>query len=233
MQHYWKHPIASLVAISLLAALGCSRGGSGQPAAAVNGPKGDQAASDAGATAPAAAKRDQQDELHPVVAFETSMGSFTVRLDAEKAPLTVSNFLRYVANKHYEGTIFHQVQRDYPKVVLGGGFTPDLKEKSPQSPYVRNEAHNGLKNRRGTIAMARQPDVIDSATAMFFVNLADNEVLDFKDRSPDHYGYCVFGEVTDGLSVLDSMAQVPVRDTQQVEHTPVQTIVIKSARRLR
>jgi peptidyl-prolyl cis-trans isomerase B (cyclophilin B) len=214
-----------LAAISLLAVLGCQRGG--QPTAAVNGPNGETATSgtDAGA-----APKEAQDPLHPVVVFDTSMGSFTVRLDAEKAPLSVGNFLRYVAAKHYDETIFHQVQKDYPKVVLGGAFTANLKEKPGLNPSVRNEAHNGLKNRRGTLAMARQPDIIDSATAMFFINLADNEILDFKERTPEHYGYCVFGEVIDGLNVLDSIARVPVRDTQQVQNTPVETVAIKSVR---
>jgi peptidyl-prolyl cis-trans isomerase B (cyclophilin B) len=216
-----------LATISLLATAGCSRsGGDGQPAAAVNGPNGDKAAD-------AAPAKPTQDPLHPVVVFETSAGSFTVKLDAEKAPLTVSNFLRYVSNKYYDGTIIHQVQKDFPKVVLGGTYTPDLKEKAGVGSYVRNEADKGVKNRRGTIAMARQPDVIDSATSMFFINLADNDVLDYKDRTPEKYGYCVFGEVTDGLNVVDSIGQVAVKDLPQVEHTPVETIAIKSVRRLR
>ena len=229
MQHSQKSIVACLAAISLLAVLGCQRG-SGQPTAAVNGPNGEAAGSgtDAGG-----APKEAQDPLHPVVVFETSMGSFTVRLDAEKAPLSVGNFLRYVAAKRYDGTVFHQVQKDYPKVVLGGSFTADLKEKSGLNPPVRNEAHNGLKNRRGTLAVARQPDIIDTATAMFFINLADNEILNFKSRTPEHYGYCVFGEVIDGLNVMDNIAAVHVHDTQKSQNTPDEPVVIKSVQRLR
>ncbi len=213
----------------LLATVGCQRGSnSGQPPAAVPGPNGPQAGSDGSAGDSA-----KSDPAHPVVVIDTSLGSFTVRLDAERAPLTVENFLRYVASKHYDGTIFHQVQKNYPKVVLGGAFTPDLKERPACNSPVRNEAHNGVKNRRGTIAMARQPDLADSATAMFFVNLADNEILDYKDRTAEGYGYCVFGEVTEGLDVVESIAQVPVKDTQRLQHTPVDSIVIKSVQRLR
>jgi peptidyl-prolyl cis-trans isomerase B (cyclophilin B) len=217
-----------LAVISLLAAVGCQRGGSGQPAASVPGPNGQKAGP--GGSASAGAK---QDAAHPLVVVETSLGSFTVRLDADKAPLTVDNFLRYVAAKHYDGTIFHQVQKSYPKVVLGGAFTTDLKERPTRIPPVRNEADNGAKNRRGTIAMARQPDVIDSATAMFFINLSDNDILDYKDRTPEHYGYCVFGEVTEGLDVVEGIAQAPLRETQGGQSTPIDVIAIKSIQRLR
>ena len=218
--------------ISLLAMAGCQRSGSEQPAAAVHGPGGQQAGPDANA-GPASGGFARQDNLHPVVTFDTSLGSFSVRLDAENAQLTVDNFLRYVAAKHYDGTIFHQVQKDFPKVVLGGAFTPDLKERPAQGAPIRNEAANGAKNRRGTIAMARQADMADSATAMFFINLSDNEVLDYKDRSAEHYGYCVFGEVTEGLDVVDGITQVPLRDTPQLQHVPVDPIVIKSVQRVR
>jgi cyclophilin family peptidyl-prolyl cis-trans isomerase len=210
--------------ISLLAAVGCQRGG--QPPAAVHGPQTGQPGSPPGSSA-------KPDPMHPVLVFDTSMGSFTVRLDADKAPLTVDNFLGLVAAKHYDGTIFHQIQKGYPKVVLGGAFTPDLKEKPVSTHAIRNEADNGLTNRRGTIAMARQPDVIDSATAMFFINLGDNEVLNYKDRAAEHYGYCVFGEVTEGLDVVESIAQAPVRDTPKSPGTPTDIIAIKSIQRLR
>jgi peptidyl-prolyl cis-trans isomerase B (cyclophilin B) len=212
--------------ISLLAAVGCSRGG--QPAAAIPGPNGQKAGPEG-----SAADSVKQDPVHPVVVVETSLGSFTVRLDAEKAPLTVENFLRYVAAKHYDGTIFHQVQKSYPKVVLGGAFTADLKERPTRILPVRNEADNGAKNRRGTIAMARQPDVIDSATAMFFINLSDNEILDYKDRTAERYGYCVFGEVIEGLEVVESIAQAPARETKGGQSAPIDVIAIKSVQRLR
>ena len=220
MQHAHKLIVTCLATIFLLAA-GCQRNAPTEPTAAVRGPE----------DRPAAANR--QDPLHPVVVFDTTAGSFTVRLDAEKARLTVDNFLRYVNNQYYDGTIIHQVQKNYPMVVLGGAMTRDLKEKTGQNLPVRNEADNGLKNRRGTIAMARRPDVIDSATAMFFINLSDNAVLDYKDRSPDRYGYCVFGEVTEGLDVVDNIAQVAVHDTPQATSTPVNVIAIKSVKQIR
>jgi cyclophilin family peptidyl-prolyl cis-trans isomerase len=155
-----------------------------------------------------------------------------VRLDAEKAPLTVENFSNYVARGQYDLTIFHQVLRDPLQIVLGGGYTADLKEKSPLTP-IRNEAHNGLKNRRGTIAMARRPDHQDSATCQFFINIADNDVLNFKARTPEGYGYCVFGEVTEGMDVVDRIAKIPVCDKDQFRNLPVETVVIKSVRQVK
>ena len=137
-----------------------------------------------------------------------------MRLDAEKAPLTVENFRNYVARGQYDQTIFHQVLKDPVQIVLGGGYTADLKEKSALTP-IRNEAHNGLKNRRGTIAMARRPNNEDSATCQFFINIADNDVLDFKARTPEGYGYCVFGEVTTGMEVLDRIAKTPVHNVDK------------------
>ncbi len=228
MQHTPKLIVTCFAAISLLAAAGCQRNGSTEPTAAVRGPDGQATAASSGAPAAAA----KWDPLHPVVVFDTTAGTFSVRLDAEKAPLTVDNFLRYVNGKHYDGTIIHQVQKNYPMVVLGGAMTADLKEKTGQSSPVRNEADNGLKNRRGTIAMARRPDIIDSATAMFFINLSDNSVLDYKARTPDRYGYCVFGEVTEGLNVVDNIAQVAVHDTPQAASTPISPIAIKSVKRV-
>jgi cyclophilin family peptidyl-prolyl cis-trans isomerase len=182
-----------------------------------------------GANAPAQATQDPD---HPVVAFETSLGEITVRLDAQKAPLTVANFLAYVGRGHYDGTIFHQVVKEYPKLVIGGAFTKELTEK-PTMTSVRNEAHSGLKNRRGTIAMARRPDWIDSATCHFFINVTDNEVLDHTDRTLEGYGYCVFGEVIEGMDVVDRIAALEVHDTEQFEQIPVETVAIQSVRVVR
>jgi cyclophilin family peptidyl-prolyl cis-trans isomerase len=172
------------------------------------------------------------DLLHPTVVIDTSLGSMTVRLDAEKAPLTVQNFRSYVDSGHYDQTIVHQVIKDYPKVVLGGAFTPEGSEKTARTP-IYNEAHNGLKNRRGTIAMARQADAIHSATCYFFLNLTDNEVLDHQDRTLEGYGYCVFGEITEGIEVADKIGEVDVEDTEQFERIPVETVMIRSMRWLR
>ena len=170
--------------------------------------------------------------MHPQVLIETSLGNFTVRLDMQKAPLTVDNFLAYIASRHYDQTIFHQVAKEYPRVILGGAFTAEMVEKKARTP-VRNEADNGLKNRRGTIGMARQADTPDSATCHFYVNLADNKVLDYTDRTPEGYGYCVFGEVTEGLDVAERIGQVPVHDTDKFQHLPAETVAIKSVRRIK
>lgn len=171
------------------------------------------------------------DPLHPTVVIETSLGNIVVKLNAEKANLTVQNFLAYAESGHYDGTIFHQVFKNY--VILGGAYTPELKEK-PASRSVRNQADNGLKNVRGTIAMARQADVIDSARAQFFINVADNPMLDHRDRSTaEGYGYCVFGEVIEGMDVVDRIANVPVKDAESFESLPVETILIKSVRVMR
>jgi cyclophilin family peptidyl-prolyl cis-trans isomerase len=168
------------------------------------------------------------DPNHPTVVIETSLGNIVVKLDAEKAPLTVQNFLFYVDRHHYDGTIFHQVFKNY--VALGGGYTEKLAEKPTVTP-VRNEAHNGVKNTRGTIAMARQPDVTDSARSQFFFNLADNATLDHqKQTSADLYGYCVFGKVVEGLDVVDRIGNVPVKDVENFESLPIETVLIKSIR---
>ncbi len=168
--------------------------------------------------------------LHPVVEVQTSAGQFTLELDGEHAPLTVDNFLSYVESKHYDGTVFHQVIDGF--IVLGGGYDKQLSER-PTRPAVRNEAHNGLSNHRGTIAMARQGDAIDSAKDQFFLNLADNTSLDHTGNEAASYGYCVFGEVTKGMDVVERIAKTPVKDTGQFTSTPTQSIVIESVRRVR
>jgi peptidyl-prolyl cis-trans isomerase B (cyclophilin B) len=168
------------------------------------------------------------------VEIDTSLGKITVRLDGEKAPLTVDNFLTYVGNRHYDHTLFHQVSKEYPKLILGGGYTEERVEKAARIP-IRNEAHNGLRNRRGTIAMARRPDDEDSATCHFFINLTDNEVLDYKQRTAQGYGYCVFGEVSgeESLATIDRIGQVATQDTKQFERIPVENVVIRSIRRIK
>ncbi len=217
--------------IPLLALAGCQKGGdSTQPTAAVNGPGGEKTES---LTAIETAQlKTEQDRQHPVFEFETSLGNFTVRLDSEKAPLTVENFGNYVARGHYDSTIFHQVLKDHVQIVLAGGYTADLKEKAGLTP-IRNEAHNGLKNRRGTIAMARRANDEDSATCQFFINIADNAPLDFKARTPAGYGYCVFGEVTEGMEVVDRIANTPVHNLGKLVSLPVETVVIRSVRQVK
>lgn len=170
------------------------------------------------------------DAKHPVVEMTTSLGKITLELDGEGAPLTVDNFLNYVQQGHYDGTIFDQVYAN--QGILGGLFTPDLAEKETRTP-VRNEADNGLKNARGSVAMVRAADAIDSATAHFFVNVRDNPALDHQDRSVEGFGYCVFGRVTAGLDIVDRIAEVAVKQTDQFDQTPVQTVLIESVRRIR
>ena len=228
-----KSIVAIWAMVVLLGVTGCGGDGQGTAGpAAIDGSdqsKGGQAA----VSGSSGSDPSGTDRLHPTVVIDTSLGSITVRLDAEKAPLTVENFLAYVDSGHYDQTIFHQVIKDYPKVVLGGAFTPQRSEKTATRPAIYNEARNGLKNRRGTIAMARQANHRHSATYYFFLNLTDNEVLDHKDRTSEGYGYCVFGEIIDGMDVADKNGTVEVQDTEQFERIPVETVMIRSMKRLR
>ncbi|MHB1037572.1 MAG: peptidylprolyl isomerase [Pirellulales bacterium] len=191
----------------------------------------DKVATEKGAQAPdsatAGTKTPAEDLLHPKVLIKTSLGEITVKLDAEKVPLTVDNFLSYVKAGHYDNTIFHQVDDGY--AILGGGYTADLVQK-PVRTSIRNDAHNAMKNRRGTIAMTRAADVIDSSQAEFFINLVDNPALDYKGRTAAEYGYCVFGEVVGGLDVVDRIGKVKVHDSKQFEKIPVETVLIQSIR---
>ncbi|MCS6997758.1 MAG: peptidylprolyl isomerase, partial [Casimicrobiaceae bacterium] len=140
----------------------------------------------------------------PRVELRTSLGAITIELYPDKAPRTVENFLRYVKEGFYDGTIFHRV---IPKFMIqGGGFTPDFVQK-PTRPPIRNEADNGLKNATGTIAMARTSDP-HSATAQFFINVADNRELDFRYPTQEGWGYCVFGRVVKGMEVVERIARV-------------------------
>ena len=226
-----KSILTLFVLVPVLALTGCQKGSdSAQPAAAVTGPGGEKASFPA---APGAGlRKSDQDPQHPIYEFETSQGKFVVRLDAEKAPLTVDNFRSYVARGHYDLTIFHQALQGSLQIVLGGGYTADLKEKPTRTP-IRNEAHNGLKNRRGTIAMARRANDVDSATCQFFINIADNEILNFKSRTPEGYGYCAFGEVIEGMETVDRIAKAPVHDTDKFMSLPVQPVVLKSIRQVK
>ncbi len=161
---------------------------------------------------------------NPVVVMETSLGSMTIELYRDQAPLTVDNFLRYVEDGFFEGTVFHRVIPSF--MIQGGGLSPTLVEKATAEP-IRNEATNGLTNDRGTIAMARTP-VVDSATAQFFINLVDNPTLNHSGTDPRSFGYAVFGRVTEGLDVLDGIGAV--RTTRQGPHqdVPVEPVVISS-----
>ena len=154
---------------------------------------------------------------------ETSMGTITLELDDAKAPETVANFVKYAKDGHYDGTIFHRVIDGF--MIQGGGFTKDMNQKETRKP-IRNEAMNGLKNLRGTIAMARTM-VVDSATSQFFINLVDNSFLDFSSPTPQGFGYAVFGKVTDGMSVVDAIAKVKTGFAGPHQNVPEVAIVIK------
>ena len=156
-------------------------------------------------------------------AIETSMGTITLELDDAKAPETVANFVKYAKDGHYDGTIFHRVIDGF--MIQGGGFTKDMNQKETRKP-IRNEAMNGLKNVRGTIAMARTM-VVDSATSQFFINLVDNNFLDFQSPTPQGFGYAVFGKVTDGMSVVDAIAKVKTGFAGPHQNVPEGAIVIK------
>ena len=159
----------------------------------------------------------------PRVRFATTLGEFVVEVDPDKAPKTVENFMQYVKDKHYDGTIFHRVIENF--MVQGGGFTPDMKQKPTRGP-VELEARNGLKNRVGTLAMARTSDP-NSATSQFFINVRDNVALDAP--NPDGHGYTVFGKVVSGMDVVDKIKAAQTDNKGPHQNVPVTPIVINSA----
>lgn len=161
----------------------------------------------------------------PLVTFNTSMGDFTVQLEPENAPKTVANFLQYVRDGHYDGTIFHRVIAKF--MVQGGGFTEDLKEKPTRGP-ISNEADTGLLNERGTIAMARTGDP-HSATAQFFVNVVYNKFLDHTAKSQEGWGYTAFGRVIEGMNIIGRMARVKTGSQGPYSDVPEKTIIIEKA----
>jgi len=165
---------------------------------------------------------------NPKVIMKTTKGDITIELFSAKAPITVQNFLSYVDEGFYNGTIFHRVIKGF--MIQGGGFTPELHKKSSKSP-IKNEAGNGLSNKRGTIAMARTMD-INSATCQFFINHVDNLGLDHKDNTPEGFGYCVFGKVIEGLDVVDSIAEVKTMTRRGMQNVPRETVEIISVRRV-
>jgi peptidyl-prolyl cis-trans isomerase B (cyclophilin B) len=165
----------------------------------------------------------------PQVVLETSMGDITLELYPDKAPATVKNFLSYVDEKFYDGLVFHRVIRGF--MIQGGGMDAQMKEKATHAPIL-NEADNGLKNDRGTIAMARTPDP-NSATAQFFINAKDNTFLNFRSKTMDGYGYCVFGKVIKGMDVVDAIAAVATGNKGFHQDVPVKPVLIKKAYRVK
>jgi len=157
-----------------------------------------------------------------MVKMHTSMGTIVLQLNPEKAPDTVKNFLQYAKEGFYDGTIFHRIIDNF--MIQGGGMEPGIKEKKNHSP-IQNEAGNGLSNTRGTIAMARTPDP-HSATSQFFINVADNAFLDFKSPTADGFGYCVFGEVVEGMDVVDAIKNVATTSHGMHQDVPKKDVLI-------
>ena len=159
------------------------------------------------------------------VQLTTSLGSIVLQLDAEKAPATVENFVQYVRDGHYDGTIFHRVISDF--MIQGGGLDQSMTPKSTRDP-IQNEADNGLRNVLGSVAMARTPDP-HSASAQFFINTTDNGFLDFREKSEDGWGYCVFGQVVDGMDVVEKIEETPTTRRAGYADVPVDVILIEKA----
>ncbi|MCU0574594.1 MAG: peptidylprolyl isomerase [Syntrophobacteraceae bacterium] len=177
--------------------------------------------------ASAADEPKTQPPASPTVILETSEGSIRIELWQDKAPVTVRNFLQYVDEGFYNGTIFHRVIDGF--MIQGGGFTPDMQQKQARSP-IKNEAAADLKNERGTIAMART-GVVDSATAQFFINVQDNSNLNHKDETARGYGYAVFGKVVEGMDVVDKIRKVATTSSGMHQNVPAKPVVIQQARR--
>ncbi|MGZ8448491.1 MAG: peptidylprolyl isomerase [Candidatus Deferrimicrobiaceae bacterium] len=163
---------------------------------------------------------------NPVVLLETSKGKIKVELYPEKAPVSAKNFLAYVKEGHYDGLIFHRVIREF--MIQGGGFTKEMRERQPVHPPIKNEAGNGLRNDRGTIAMART-GVVDSATAQFFINVVNNDFLNHVDETPRGFGYAVFGKVIEGMDVVDKIRAVPTGRVSMFQDVPKEAVTILKA----
>ncbi|MBV7486526.1 peptidylprolyl isomerase [Bordetella sp. BOR01] len=161
----------------------------------------------------------------PRVKLQTNQGDIVITLDAEKAPKTVENFLSYVKSGFYDGTIFHRIIDSF--MIQGGGFEPGLKQKPTQAP-IENEANNGLKNDKYTLAMARTSDP-NSATAQFFINVSDNDFLNFTAPTPNGWGYAVFGKVTDGTDVVDKIKNAKTGNSGFHQNVPVEDVIIEKA----
>jgi len=211
--------VACLLVLSLG---GCNRADKTEPAGAPD--------ENGGARAALAVGGALRLDSDPTIMLRTSLGMIKLRLNAAKAPLTVDNFLTQVESGFYDQTIFHQVEPGY--CIVGGGFRPNLAEKKGRYS-IANEAANGLSNRRGTVAMARHADAVESSTGQFFINVGDNPDLDHQGESADRFGYCVFGEVVEGMDVVDRIAQMPARSVADFPRLPVETVMLESATKVR
>lgn len=225
----------SFALMMVFSAAGCSKSDSTGVTAQIEGePSADGSASSTtttpGGKSASLPKAPSGDPMHPIVEMQTSAGKITLELDAENAPGTVRNFLNYVNGEAYNSTVIHYV--DAGSMILGGGFNTELAPIEV-SPPIRNEAHNGLKNVAGTIAMSRPFDSIDGATSQFFINVRDNVALDHTGSGDEEYGYCVFGKVTSGLEVIEQIAQLPVTTDGEFTNTPKQRVVVQSVKFVR
>ena len=171
-----------------------------------------------------ASSEEKAREAYPHVYVKTNLGGFTIELYPDKAPITVANFLNYVEKGYYSGTIFHRVIKGF--MIQGGGFTTDMTQKET-APPIKNEAYNGLKNKKYTLAMART-NVVDSGTSQFFVNTIDNTGLDHKDKTQERFGYCVFAKVIEGSEVIDKIEMVQTTTKGAYGDVPVKPVIIKA-----
>ena len=160
-----------------------------------------------------------------MIKLHTTLGTITLELDQARAPATAANFLQYARDGFYDGTLFHRVIANF--MIQGGGMEAGMKQKTTRSP-IRNEADNGLKNQKGSIAMARTSDP-HSATAQFFINLKDNDFLDFRAANSQGWGYCVFGRVTEGMDVVETIAKVATTSRRGHQDVPADDVVIERA----
>lgn len=172
-------------------------------------------------------KETKKMETNPVVVMKTNHGTIEVELFAKQAPETVKNFLQYVDDGFYNGTIFHRVISNF--MIQGGGFTESMEQKKVRAP-IKNEANAELGNARGTLAMART-SIVDSATAQFFINVKDNAFLNHRDKTPQGFGYAVFGKVTSGMDVVDKIKEVPTTSKSGHDDVPAKPVVIESIKR--
>ena len=176
------------------------------------------------ASIPAFSEEKAAESNNPHVYIKTNVGGFTIELYPDKAPLTVANFLNYVEKGFYAGTIFHRVIKGF--MIQGGGFTQDMSMKETAAP-IKNEAFNGLKNKKYTLAMART-NIVDSATCQFFINTSNNTALDHREKSQSGFGYCVFGKVIEGSEVIDKIEMVKTTTKGSYADVPSKPVIIKA-----
>jgi cyclophilin family peptidyl-prolyl cis-trans isomerase len=210
-------------ALGLMVTMGC---GGGSPPPPAEEPAAAPAPPAPSEEEPAARPAPSSTGTNPMVEMRTSLGTMKIELHPDKAPTTVENFLQYAREGFYDGTVFHRVISGF--MIQGGGFTPDMSEKETRAP-IENEASNGLKNVRGSLAMARTGDP-HSASSQFFINTVDNPFLDFTAETVQGYGYAVFGQVVEGLETLDAIKKVSTASRGGYDDVPVDPVVIESVR---